>query len=696
MLAGCGSSSPPGVYKLGKPYQISGRWYYPEYDPDYDRVGTASWYGEPFHGRATANGERFDRGSVSAAHPTLPLPSMVRVVNLANQRELVVRVNDRGPFVGRSADRSVPGGGPRSSGSRGRASPRCASSSCGLADAGGEPPQPTARSAPAPIPARPAEPAPPLVAAAPAPHPVASASAPMLAAATPTTLRGGTAPAQCEGHFIQVGAYAEAVRARRVMAELHELQAMPVSLAVPAEDHLARVRLGPIADPGAVDATLDRIKRSGFAEAFIVGPEQRLVDPLLRRWPKLVQSAKEAGEIMSDKRSRRLLIVLSLLAGVLTGGPAARAEAYETPAHAAILIDLQSGQELYAKNADVPLHPASMSKLMTVLMVFERLADGSLSLDDTLPVSEKAWRKGGSKMFVDLGSRVRVEDLLHGIIVQSGNDACIVVAEALGGTEEAFSEQMTKRGRELGLTHSIFKNASGWPDPDHLMSARDLATLATIIIQQYPQYYKIFGEKEFTYNDIRQHARNPLLYQDIGADGLKTGHTEEAGYGLTASAVRDGRRLVMVLAGLQRPGDRAREAAASAGLRLPQFQELSAVCARRRRGAGGRLVGQRRQRAAARPGGCLGVVDCGGAARPQGQGGLRRPDPGPDREWQPGGGARDHGTRPRAAPHAPDRRRDGAGGQHVRPDVQRARLSHLGPVVTRQPATRRFAPPVGG
>ena len=272
-LAGCSSSSPPGVYKLGQPYQVQGRWYYPEYDPHYDRVGTASWYGEPFHGRATANGERFDRGSVSAAHPTLPLPSLVRVVNLSNHRELVIRVNDRGPFVDdRLIDLSQEAA--RQLGFERQGLARVRVQFVRLAEAGGEPPQPTARSAPAPIPARPAEPAPPLVAAAPAPHPVASASAPMLATTTPTTLRGGTAPAQCEGHFIQVGAYAEAVRARRVMAELHELQAMPVSLAVPAEDHLARVRLGPIADPVAVDATLDRIKRSGFAEAFIVGPEQ--------------------------------------------------------------------------------------------------------------------------------------------------------------------------------------------------------------------------------------------------------------------------------------------------------------------------------------------------------------------------------------------------------------------------------------
>jgi D-alanyl-D-alanine carboxypeptidase (penicillin-binding protein 5/6) len=262
---------------------------------------------------------------------------------------------------------------------------------------------------------------------------------------------------------------------------------------------------------------------------------------------------------MNHQRSRLCPIVLSLLVALVVGGLAPTVQAYETSARAAVLLDLQSGQELYVKNPDLPLPPASMSKLMTVLMVFERLGDGSLSLDDTFPVSEKAWRKGGSKMFVEVGARVRVEDLLQGIIVQSGNDACIVVAEALAGSEEAFSEQMTRRAHELGLTHSTFRNASGWPDPEHLMSARDLAGLAAIIIENYPQYYQIFGEKEFTYNNIRQHTRNPLLHQDIGADGLKTGHTEDAGYGLTGSAVRDGRRLVMVLMGLDGPVDRARE-----------------------------------------------------------------------------------------------------------------------------------------
>jgi serine-type D-Ala-D-Ala carboxypeptidase (penicillin-binding protein 5/6) len=263
---------------------------------------------------------------------------------------------------------------------------------------------------------------------------------------------------------------------------------------------------------------------------------------------------------MSMRWLRGVRLLLAALI-VLTSGPlTTRASTFETPAHAAILVDLQSHQVLFAKNPDEPVPPASMSKLMTAYMVFERLKDGRLSLEDTLPVSEKAWRKGGSKMFVEVGARVRVEDLLHGIIIQSGNDACIVVAEAFGGTEEAFADMMTERAHELGLTSSTFKNASGWPDPGHLMTVRDLALLAQIVIEQFPEYYPIFGQKEYTYNGIRQHSRNPLLYRDSGVDGLKTGHTENAGYGLTASAVRDGRRLVFVLAGLERAGQRAREA----------------------------------------------------------------------------------------------------------------------------------------
>src|SRR5918996_1994983 len=252
-------------------------------------------------------------------------------------------------------------------------------------------------------------------------------------------------------------------------------------------------------------------------------------------------------------------LLLGLFAMLALGVAPGVAEAYETPARAAILVDHETGRVLYAKNADEPLPPASMSKLMTVLMVFERLHEGRLQLDDEFTVSERAWRKGGSKMFVEVGKKVRVEDLLRGIIVQSGNDACIVVAENLAGSEEAFAEQMTARAHELGLTNTTLKNASGWPDPDHLMSVRDLATLAGIIISEYPEYYQIFSETEFEFGGILQYARNPLLRRDVGADGLKTGHTEDAGYGLTASATRDGRRLILVVAGLETPGQRARE-----------------------------------------------------------------------------------------------------------------------------------------
>lgn len=238
----------------------------------------------------------------------------------------------------------------------------------------------------------------------------------------------------------------------------------------------------------------------------------------------------------------------------------APAVALETPAERALVIDATTNTVLFEKDADIPAPPASMSKLMTLYMLFERLADGGLKLTDTFPVSEKAWRMGGSKMFVRVDTRVSVEDLIRGIVVQSGNDACIVVAEALSGTERAFADEMTRRGRELGLTDSVFTNASGWPEPDHLMSARDLARLTLRLVTDFPQYYGYFAEKSFTYNNIRQGNRNPLLYKSFGADGLKTGHTSGAGYGLVASALRKERRLVLVLGGLKSVNQRAREA----------------------------------------------------------------------------------------------------------------------------------------
>jgi D-alanyl-D-alanine carboxypeptidase (penicillin-binding protein 5/6) len=230
--------------------------------------------------------------------------------------------------------------------------------------------------------------------------------------------------------------------------------------------------------------------------------------------------------------------------------------AIETRAREAILIEVETGTVLLEKDADQSMPPASMSKIMTAYMVFERLKEGRLSLDDTLQVSERAWRKGGSKMWVEVGSQIRVEDLLRGVIVQSGNDACIVLAEGLSGTEELFAEEMTERAHEIGLLDSTFMNSTGWPDPNHRTTARDLAKLAVRTIEEFPEYYHYYSEKEFTWAGITQGNRNPLLYKALGADGLKTGHTEEAGYGLTASAARGDRRLVLVINGL--PSVRAR------------------------------------------------------------------------------------------------------------------------------------------
>jgi D-alanyl-D-alanine carboxypeptidase (penicillin-binding protein 5/6) len=259
----------------------------------------------------------------------------------------------------------------------------------------------------------------------------------------------------------------------------------------------------------------------------------------------------------SSSRPLHLVSALVLLLGLVGQSPA---QAIETEAKQAILVEWETNAVLLERAADELMPPSSMSKMMTAYLVFEGLRDGRLSLDDTLPVSKAAWKMGGSKMFVEVDTEVGVEDLLRGIIVQSGNDACLVVAEGLAGSDEAFAQEMTRRGREMGLTDTVFTNSTGWPDPEHLTTARDLALLARRTIEDFPDYYHYYAETTFTFNGIRQGNRNPLLYKNMGADGLKTGHTKAAGYGLTASVERGGRRLILVLNGLPSARTRSVEA----------------------------------------------------------------------------------------------------------------------------------------
>jgi serine-type D-Ala-D-Ala carboxypeptidase (penicillin-binding protein 5/6) len=231
----------------------------------------------------------------------------------------------------------------------------------------------------------------------------------------------------------------------------------------------------------------------------------------------------------------------------------------DTQAKHALIIEAETGAVLLDKGAHERLPPASMSKVMTAYVVFGMLKEGRAKLDDELPVSEHAWRTQGSKMFVPIGSRIKIGDLLRGMIVQSGNDACVVLAEGLAGSEAAFVELMNRKAKEIGLTDSHFANVDGMPDPEHYMTAHDLATLALHTIKDFPEHYHYYSEKEYVFNNINQGNRNPLIYKDIGADGLKTGHTEEAGYSLLASVHRDKRRIVLVLGGLPTMKARAQE-----------------------------------------------------------------------------------------------------------------------------------------
>lgn len=261
---------------------------------------------------------------------------------------------------------------------------------------------------------------------------------------------------------------------------------------------------------------------------------------------------------MFESTAMRFIILLFCLSiGLLeTAQAQAVPEPPQVPVQAYVLQDFHSGTMLGAANADEPMEPASITKLMTAYVIYDALREGSIQLTDRVTISEKAWRTGGSRMFVEVGTQVSVEDLLMGVVVQSGNDATVALAEHLAGSEEAFAALMNREAAELGLTRSHFVNATGLPDPNHYMSARDIATLVRAVIEEFPEHYARYSVQSYTYNDITQHNRNRLLWEDESVDGVKTGHTSSAGYCLAASAQREGMRLISVVLGADTEKDR--------------------------------------------------------------------------------------------------------------------------------------------
>lgn len=281
----------------------------------------------------------------------------------------------------------------------------------------------------------------------------------------------------------------------------------------------------------------------------------------------MVQMKKTSlwAKISAAKKCRAVLaLLLGPLFLVMMVPSGLKANEIDTVAEFAYAKDLTTGRVLINKNADMAMKPASMAKIMTLYITFERLAEGSLTLDDTFLVSTKAWKKGGSRSFLEVDSDVDIKTLVLGVAVQSGNDAAIVLAEGLAGSEEAFATEMNRTAKKLGMVNTNFTNSTGWPDPELTTTARDLAILTEALhrdfpVSKYPDLYPVFAIKEVTINNIKQGNRNPLLYGTDGADGLKTGHTKESGYGLVGSALRDDQRIMFVLNGMKSKGERARE-----------------------------------------------------------------------------------------------------------------------------------------
>ena len=297
----------------------------------------------------------------------------------------------------------------------------------------------------------------------------------------------------------------------------------------------------------------------------------------ISRWVRFLLSAGAAiglvGQLAQAASHGKGRAKTAVVVPALAANSTTQAVGIDTQATHAFIEEVETGTVLLDKGADERLPPASMAKMMTVYTVFTMLRDGKAKMSDELPVSEAAWRTSGSKMFVPLGAKISIDDLLHGAIIQSGNDACVVLAEGLAGSVEAFVDIMNQKSKEIGLKDTHFTNVDGLPDPNEWSTARDLATLAIRTVTDFPEYYKMYSQLDFTFNNIKQGNRNPLLYRNMGADGLKTGHTEEAGYSLTASLVRGDRRVVMVLGGLPTMKARAEESERLADWAFREFND---------------------------------------------------------------------------------------------------------------------------
>ncbi len=252
-----------------------------------------------------------------------------------------------------------------------------------------------------------------------------------------------------------------------------------------------------------------------------------------------------------------------------------KSESLDTIAKQAILFDYETKSIIYEKNSEELMSPSSMSKIMTIYYVFKKIKDGELKLSDKFKVSKKAWKKGGSKMFLNVNSMVSIEDLIRGIIVQSGNDACIAIAEGISGSEKLFAEELNLLAKEIGLTNSNFTNSTGWPDPDHLTTIKDLLKLTIRTIEDFPTLYHYYSEKEFTYSGIKQLNRNPMLFNSNNADGLKTGHTSLGGYGLVASIKKNNRRMILILNGLTKTKDRTKESERLIKIAFNQYKNVN-------------------------------------------------------------------------------------------------------------------------